>query len=68
MNNPMEPERRRGWRTLTDAQRAVAEDLVRRAEILHAGADGELSMAEAVALAAVQIGHQSPAIRSERAE
>lgn len=56
----MEPTDRHGWRTLTEEQRAVAEDLVRRAEILHAGADGELSMAEAVALAAVQLGHQTP--------
>lgn len=63
----MDPNHRRGWRTLTDDQRVLAEDLVRRAEILHAGADGELSMAEAVALAAIQIGHQIPAGRTEGA-
>lgn len=64
----MEPNDRRGWRTLTDEQRAVAEDLLRRAEVLHAGANGELSMVEAVALAAVQIGHQRPAPEPAAAE
>lgn len=48
---------RRAWRTLTPAQSALAEDLTARAERLHAEADGELSIAEAVAVAAMQLGH-----------
>lgn len=57
--------RRRGCRTLTDPQRALADRLAVRAELLRAEAghgDGEgLSVADAVALAAVQLGLHAPA-------
>ncbi|MFJ2478259.1 hypothetical protein ACIOWI_35830 [Streptomyces sp. NPDC087659] len=52
--------RRRGCRNLTDPQAQLAERLAARAEALRAEAgrgDGEgLSVADAVALAAVQLG------------
>ncbi|MFJ1561283.1 hypothetical protein [Streptomyces mirabilis] len=54
--------RRRGCRNLTDPQRVLAERLAARAEVLRAeaGRDGGegLSVADAVALAAVQLGLQ----------
>lgn len=57
-------ERRRGCRNLTDPERDLAVRLVARAERLRAEAgreDGEgLSVADAVALAAVQLGLQPP--------
>jgi hypothetical protein len=57
--------RRRGCRNLTDLQRELAESLAVRAEALwrEAGMDGGegLSVADAVALAAVQLGLQPPA-------
>ncbi|MER7578046.1 hypothetical protein [Streptomyces sp. NPDC126514] len=60
--------RRRGCRNLTDSQRELAGQLAVRAEALwrEAGMDGRegLSVAGAVALAAVQLGLQLPASRS----
>ncbi|MFE0654496.1 hypothetical protein ACFVZH_38835 [Streptomyces sp. NPDC059534] len=56
--------RRRGCRNLTDLQRELADRLVVRAEFLRAeaGRDGEhLSVRDAVALAAVQLGLVAPA-------
>ncbi|MFJ3787015.1 hypothetical protein [Streptomyces sp. NPDC090093] len=56
--------RRRGCRNLTDPQRELAERLAVRAELLRseAGRDGEaLSIRDAVALAAVQLGLHAPA-------
>ncbi|MFE9222390.1 hypothetical protein ACFYN3_39590 [Streptomyces lavendulae] len=57
--------RRRGCRNLKDPQRELAERLAARAARLRAeagrdGGDG-LSVAEAVALAAVQLGLEPPA-------
>ncbi|MCP9946783.1 hypothetical protein LUX12_21475 [Streptomyces somaliensis] len=56
--------RRRGCRNLTDPQRVLAGRLAVRAEALHAEAgreDGEgLSLTDAVALAAVQLGLAPP--------
>jgi hypothetical protein len=51
------PIERRTWRSLTPEQTALAADLSRRAEALRAEADGELSLAEAVAVAAIQLGY-----------
>lgn len=42
----------RRWQTLDEEQRAVADEIVRRALVLHEAADGELSLREAVELAA----------------
>ncbi|MFC8015600.1 hypothetical protein [Streptomyces cinereoruber] len=56
--------RRRGCRNLTAPQRELAERLAVRAELLRAeaGRDGEaLSIRDAVALAAVQLGLHAPA-------
>ncbi|MFC5035005.1 hypothetical protein ACQFX6_40260 [Streptomyces sp. DSM 41987] len=63
-NYPM-AERRRGCRNLTDPERDLALRLAARADWLRAeagreGGDG-LSVADAVALAAVQLGLHSPA-------
>jgi hypothetical protein len=58
------PGRRRGCRRLTVPQAALAERLAVRAEVLRAaaGRDGGegLSVADAVALAAVQLGLEPP--------
>ncbi|MFD5110583.1 hypothetical protein [Streptomyces cinereoruber] len=56
--------RRRGCRNLTVSQRELADRLVVRAELLRAeaGREGEfLSLRDAVALAAVQLGLHAPA-------
>lgn len=50
------PQRDR-WRTLTPEQRALADALLHRAETLRDDADGELSIAEAIAVAAAQLGY-----------
>lgn len=43
---------RRRWRTLTPDQVAIVEELVERAEVLREASDGELSVSEAIELAA----------------
>lgn len=48
------------WAHLKPHQRALAEDLAARAQRLWDGAEGELTLAEAVDLAAIQGGHISP--------
>ncbi|MFG2841522.1 hypothetical protein ACGFYE_41865 [Streptomyces zaomyceticus] len=57
--------RRRGCRNLTAPQRPIADRLAVRAELLRAevghGDDDGLSMADAVALVAVQLGLHTPA-------
>jgi hypothetical protein len=63
------PPPRRSHRTLTTTQRALADDLGQRAERLWTDADGELSLFEAVALAAVQLGYfETPEVGDEPAE
>lgn len=47
----------RRFASLTPAQLALAQELNRRAEKLWTDADGELGLAEAVTIAAVQMGH-----------
>jgi hypothetical protein len=51
-------------RTLTDAQRELAERLQERAEALRAACDDGLGVREAVDLAAVQLGLQPPTARA----
>lgn len=55
------------WASLKPDQRALAEDLTARAQRLWEGADGDLSLAEAVDLAAVQGGHVAPTGRAGEA-
>lgn len=56
MDTPTETPVRNRWRFLTPTQRALADDLMRRAEKIRA-TDDELSIAEAVAVAAAQLGY-----------
>lgn len=64
MPHPLDPaqpsELPRRFATLTPAQLALARELQRRADKLWRDADGELSLAEAVTIAAVQMGHYEP--------
>lgn len=55
--NPMH----RPWRNLSPEQRTIAAEITKRAEAMWLEADGEITLAEAVTLAAVQIGHTLPA-------
>ena len=56
--DPAQPsELPRRFASLTPAQLALARELQRRADKLWRDADGELSLAEAVTIAAVQMGH-----------
>lgn len=58
MDIPIEPAPvRNRWHHLTPAQRELADDLMRRAEKLRADDDSDLSIAEAVAIAAAQLGY-----------
>lgn len=52
------PRRRR--RVLPPQQQALADELQKRATALRDGSGGELSVREAVALAAVQLGLELP--------
>lgn len=47
----------RFWRTLDDEQRAAADEITRRALAMWQEADGDLSIADAVDLAASQVRH-----------
>lgn len=55
------PTRRPRGRALTPDQLALADDLHTRALALRAASDGDLSIREAVNLAAVQLGLEAPA-------
>lgn len=57
------PRRRR--RVLPPEQQALADELTARATALRDGSDGELSVREAVALAAVQLGLELPEVCGE---
>ncbi|MEV6547951.1 hypothetical protein AB0M57_04485 [Streptomyces sp. NPDC051597] len=57
---PLSPRNRRGRPVMTPEQQALAEDLHVRALALRAASDGELSIREAVDLAAVQLGREAP--------
>ena len=61
MPHPLDPAEPaalpRRFASLSPAQLDLAREIQRRADKLWRDADGELSLAEAVALAAVQMGH-----------
>lgn len=59
-SRPVASHRRAGRGGLTAEQRALADDLHARALALRAASDGGLSIREAVALAAVQLGLEAP--------
>lgn len=58
---------RKGRPHLTPEQQALAEDLLVRALALRAASDGELSIREAIDLAAAQLGLETPHSTPERA-
>ncbi|MEU5900628.1 hypothetical protein [Streptomyces venezuelae] len=57
---PIPAHRRKGAGALNPAQLALADDLHTRALALRAASDGDLSIREAVHLAAVQLGLEAP--------
>lgn len=59
-SRPLATHRRDGKGSLTSAQLALADDLHTRALALRAASDGDLSIREAVHLAAVQLGLETP--------
>lgn len=64
--DPWGPTRQRGGRGyLTPEQQALADDIHVRALAIRAVSDGELSIADAVHLAAVQLGLEMPQITAE---
>jgi hypothetical protein len=58
---------RKGRPQMTDEQQALADELSRRAAQMWAESDGELSIAEAVELAAFRMGVETPQTVVERA-
>ncbi|MER8220927.1 hypothetical protein ABTZ58_10105 [Streptomyces sp. NPDC094143] len=54
------PRCRKGRPSMTPEQQALTDELSRRAAQMWAEADGELSIAEAVELAAFRMGTESP--------
>ncbi|MFE4867675.1 hypothetical protein [Streptomyces sp. NPDC056682] len=59
---------RAGRPLLTPEQQALADDLHCRALALRAASDGELSIREAVELAAIQLGLEAPQTMTELQE
>lgn len=59
---------RKGRPQMTPDVQAVADELSRRAAQMWAESDGELSIAEAVELAAFRMGVETPHSATERAE
>lgn len=53
-------------RDLTPQQQAMADDLHIRALALRTASDGELSIREAIDLAAVQLGYEAPQTSTEQ--
>lgn len=51
---------RRRWQRLSDQQRTIATDLMDRAMRMWEDADGEISLREAIELAALQVGRRPP--------
>lgn len=52
---------RRRWQRLSNQQRTIATDLMDRAMRMWEDADGEISLREAIELAAFQVGHRPTA-------
>lgn len=63
--HPLRPHRRTGPGCLTPEQLALADDLHTRALALRAASEEGLSIREAVALAAVQLGLEAPRAEGE---
>lgn len=57
METPTGATERTRWRFLSPEQRRLADDLLRRAEKLRTEDGSDLSIAEAVAVAAAQLGY-----------
>ncbi|MFD8144750.1 hypothetical protein [Streptomyces sp. NPDC059708] len=57
---PASKRNRRGRPSMTAEQQELADELQMRAHALRIASDGELSVAEAVHLAAVQLGLEAP--------
>ena len=64
-SRPVSPHRRTGRGGLTPEQLALADDLHTRALALRAASEDGISIREAVALAAVQLGLEAPRIEEE---
>ncbi|MFD5798642.1 hypothetical protein ACFWIO_34950 [Streptomyces diastatochromogenes] len=64
-SRPEKPHRRTGRGALTPEQLALADDLHTRALALRAASEDGLSIREAVALAAVQLGLEPPCAEGE---
>lgn len=62
---PTSKRNRKGRPTLTDEQQQLADELHMRALALRTASDGELSITEAVHLAAVQLGLEAPQTGTE---
>ena len=62
---PEKPHRRTGPGCLTPEQLALADDLHTRALALRAASEDGISIREAVALAAIQLGLEPPVSREE---
>lgn len=66
---PAQSRRRKPRPAMTPEQQAMADDIHVRALAIRAASDGEVSIREAVDLAAVQLGLESPQVLiSEEAE
>ena len=59
------PRNRKGRPQLSPEAQAVADELARRAAEMWAESDGELSIAEAVELAAFRMGAETPQTSTE---
>ncbi|MEU0393845.1 hypothetical protein ABZ208_13880 [Streptomyces sp. NPDC006208] len=62
---PSSARNRKGRPQLAPETQALADELARRAAEIHARADGELSIGEAVALAAFRMGVEGPQTMTE---
>ncbi|MFE0088794.1 hypothetical protein [Streptomyces sp. NPDC059016] len=65
---PSSARNRKGRPQLTPEAQALADELSRRAAQMWAESDGELSIAEAVELAAFRMGREVPQTLTERGD
>lgn len=65
---PTSARNRRGRPQLAPETQQLADELARRAAGIHARANGELSISEAVALAAFRMGLEAPQTVTERGD
>lgn len=62
---PSSARSRKGRPQMTPEAQRLADELARRAAEIHARSDGELSITEAVALAAFRMGLEAPQTMTE---